>query len=142
MGKQSFVVYDAWGNMVNALPDEEAGRLFKALFAYRAGQPQTLSPALSGILSFMSGEIEKDNAKYDAMCERQRQRVLKRWSKEREDDTTVYHGIPANTIKDKDKDIKKKNIKKKSWTQTVESRPYDFEALEAQVIGVQNYDAV
>ena len=49
MKKQAFQLYGDYKDMVDALSDEQAGQLIKALFAHEAGEDMALEGALRGI---------------------------------------------------------------------------------------------
>lgn len=141
MGKQqSFILYDAWGHMVQSLPDETAGKLIKALFTYRqTGTASVDDPTLSGILSFMTDQMRKDAEAYDRKCAINSENKRKYWEEIKRTNTNVYERIRTNTDNDNDNDndLKKKNIKKKkAIVLTCEPRNYDFDELERKVNGL------
>ena len=65
--KQSFVLYCDMAQHLQLLSDEQAGRLFKALFAYvNSGQAPALDDdAVRMAFSFISSQIDRDAAKWD-----------------------------------------------------------------------------
>lgn len=67
MGKDSFVLYVDAGNQIDMLTNEEAGRLFKALFHYEAeGQePADLQPATLMAFCFIRAQLDRDAEKYE-----------------------------------------------------------------------------
>lgn len=116
MGKQSFVVYDDWGVLVENMPEDGAGELFKALFEYRRTHSMPhVGADVQPVLAFMISQIDKDVERYEKTCERNREKVMKRWSAVNNgmpNDTVAYSGIhphTENTDKDKDKDKDKDN---------------------------------
>jgi len=71
MAKNNFLIYDAWGTMIEALPDAMAGRVFKALFTYKeTGEIEEDDPALCAILAMFVKKIDEDMAAYKDKCER------------------------------------------------------------------------
>ena len=94
--KQSFVLYNDWGESVNMLSDSQAGTLLKAIFAYHN---QTDIPQMDGMVTFafkmFQVQFERDTIKYQERCEQQRKNIEKRWNNT--NDTTEYHGKPRNT---------------------------------------------
>ena len=68
---KSFQVYKEWEDIVEALgSDEEAGRLFKALFAYASrGEEPDFSGALKIAFLVMSQQFERDGGKWAERCE-------------------------------------------------------------------------
>lgn len=76
---KSFQVYKEWEDIVEALgSDEEAGRLFKALFAYASrGEEPDFSGALKIAFLVMSQQFERDGVKWEERREIYRQNGLK-----------------------------------------------------------------
>jgi hypothetical protein len=66
----------------------------------KTGEPPIISDiAVSIFFDVVKCDMDKNNKKYEEMCERQRQNVMKRWeSRDIPTDTTVYHGIPPYTM--------------------------------------------
>ena len=65
MANKSFVMYDSWTEMVEDLTDEEAGRLLKAIYAYR--QDKTHKPddrALRPVFNILKQRFEEDDEAY------------------------------------------------------------------------------
>ena len=65
MANKSFVMYDSWTEMVEDLTDEEAGRLLKAIYAYRRDKTQrpkdrTLRP----VFNILKQRFDEDEAAY------------------------------------------------------------------------------
>lgn len=72
--KNSFVVYSAWEAQVALLSDEDAGKLFKALFAHETGEdPGDLPPVVAMALSFMGAELDRNRQKYQEIVEKRRE---------------------------------------------------------------------
>lgn len=72
--KNSFVVYSAWEAQVELLSDEDAGKLFKALFAHETGEdPGDLPPVVAMALSFMGAELDRNRQKYQEIVEKRRE---------------------------------------------------------------------
>ena len=65
MANKSFVMYDSWTEMVEELTDEEAGRLLKAIYAYR--QDKTHKPedrALRPVFNILKQRFDEDEEAY------------------------------------------------------------------------------
>ena len=65
MANKSFVMYDSWTEMVEDLTDEEAGRLLKAIYAYR--QDRTHKPddrSLRPVFNILKQRFEEDDEAY------------------------------------------------------------------------------
>jgi len=63
--KKGFVLYNDYKDMCDDLTDEEAGQLFKAIFAHEAGEegPHLEGP-LKGIFHLIANQLDRDRAKY------------------------------------------------------------------------------
>ena len=71
MAKESFIIHTDDSECIEALTDEQAGRLFKALMAYGKNG---VMPELDGVelmaFMFMKKQLDKDNEKYQETCEK------------------------------------------------------------------------
>lgn len=110
MAREYFCAYHSYLKSIEPLNDAERGRLFTACLEYSA---TGVTPDLRGNERFVwptiREQIDRDAAKYDAYCGKQRENIKKRW------DTTVYggkSGIPRDTknTKEKEKEKAKENI--------------------------------
>lgn len=89
-GKQGFIVYRSWSPVIKSIPDEAAGRLFKAVMSYQDGEQIDIDdPMLNGFFQMMKHTFEIDAEKYAAIVERNRQNGRKggRPPKEQRDDS-------------------------------------------------------
>ena len=74
MGKESFILYDCYATQINLLNDEQAGVLFKAIFAHRTGNElPKMDGATAMAFSFIQRQIEDDAERYESICEKRRQ---------------------------------------------------------------------
>ena len=72
MEKISFILYMEYADKINMLSDEEAGQLFKAIFAFlENGERLPLSPMGEMAFSFISGQLLRDREKWVRRVERQ-----------------------------------------------------------------------
>ena len=106
--KSKVVFYTDWGNIFNALPKEKAGELIQHLCKYINDEnPPELPGLLNVVWIPMRDALKRDLRKYEAVCDKNKENIRKRWDKK---DTTVYDRIPNDTKNtDKDKDIDKDN---------------------------------
>ncbi len=89
--KKSFVLYHDYFNHIYRLSDEEAGRLFKALFAYvNEKLPPDMSPQVEMAFSFITEQIDRDCEKYEEKCRRMQELALKREEKRRKENASSY----------------------------------------------------
>ncbi len=79
--KKTFQLYTDYRGMIDALPDEQAGQLIKAIFAHEAGEKVLLEGALDSIRILVTNQLDRDREKYEYVCEQNRQNISKRWNK-------------------------------------------------------------
>ena len=98
MAREFFCAYHSYLNAMRKLSDAECGRLFRALLSYSAGEQLINLQGREEILfDVFADQIDRDNAKYEAKCRKNRE-----------------NGAMA---KGKDKgEVKKESKKKKSFT--------------------------
>lgn len=84
--KKSFILYADYIKHIGRLSDEDAGRLFKAIFNYvNSGELPDLDGMAAMAFSFISNQLDSDLQKYEAVCKKRVESAKKRWSKN--DDT-------------------------------------------------------
>lgn len=72
--KAGFLLYADWEEQVGLLTDEDAGKLFKALFAYeRSRESGDLPPVAAMAFAFMRKELDRNRKAYEDKCEKLRQ---------------------------------------------------------------------
>ena len=112
--KKSFMIYLDNEKQVNMLTDEQAGKLFKALFEFAKDGTETDfdDGMIAMAFSFMADSIKRDTEKYESICQKRAENIKKRWNKKQNEgntnDTNVYNCNFCNTNHthiDKDKDI-------------------------------------
>ena len=92
-----FVVYGDIQAVVDELSDEQAGRLFRAMISYFiSGKAPKFDDILKYVWIPIRQQMDRDKEKYDAKCEKNREKIQKYWDKVKKD-TNVYNGIPMNT---------------------------------------------
>ncbi len=106
MALNSFNLYYSYKDAFEMLSDAEVGRLIKGALDYAENQNE---PTFKGnerfVWAMIKGQIDRDQQKYIAKCQKNRENVNKRYTDE-EDSTNEYDRIRTNTnaTKDKDKD--------------------------------------
>ena len=81
--KTSFLIYRSDRPMIEALTDQQAGMLFKALFVF-ADTDEIVSipdPVVNAFYKMMVDKMKRDNQKYEARCEQNSKNQLERWNK-------------------------------------------------------------
>lgn len=94
----SFILYASDYQLIEGLTDEQLGQLTRALFIYaRDGEVINLEPVVRMAFVFIKDKIDRNQAKYQKKCERNRENIRKRWNKSNTNDTKEYECIPKNT---------------------------------------------
>lgn len=75
--KKSFILYTDWKEMFNALSDEQAGMLIKAVFAHAMGEEVKLDAILSLLFINIRQTLDRDIDKWETIVERNRVNGLK-----------------------------------------------------------------
>ena len=92
----SFILYTSYYALIEGLTDEQLGQLTRAIFLYaRDGKTINLEPVVRMAFAFIKDNIERNQDKYQAKCEKNRQIALERERKKREarekaDNTNVH----------------------------------------------------
>lgn len=107
--KKSFILYADYIKHIGKLSDEEAGRLFKAIFDYvNEGRLPDLDGMAAMAFSFISNQLDNDLQKYEETCKKRSENIKKRWEKAKKSqnqtddtadtkDTNEYKCIFCNT---------------------------------------------
>lgn len=81
----SFILYTSDYQLIEGLTDEQLGQLTRALFIYaRDGEVINLEPVVRMAFVFIKDKIDRNQGKYQARCEKNRQIALKREARKRE----------------------------------------------------------
>lgn len=81
----SFILYTSYYALIEGLTDEQLGQLTRAMFLYaRDGEIICLEPVVRMAFAFIKDNIERNQDKYQAKCEKNRQIALERERKKRE----------------------------------------------------------
>lgn len=114
--KKSFILYNDYIKHIGKLSDEEAGKLFKAIFDYvNEGKLPDLDGMAAMAFSFIANQLDTDLQKYEETCKKRSENIKKRWEKANASqkaaentsdtkDTNEYNCIFCNT-NDTDNDI-------------------------------------
>ena len=94
----SFILYASDYQLIEGLTDEQLGQLTRALFIYaRDGEVINLEPVVRMAFVFIKDKIDRNQAKYQKKCERNRENIRKRWNKSNTNDTKENERIQKNT---------------------------------------------
>lgn len=114
--KKSFILYADYIKHIRRLSDEDAGRLFKAIFDYvNEGKLPDLDGMAAMAFSFIANQLDTDLQKYEETCKKRSENIKKRWEMAKASqkaaentsdtkDTNEYNCIFCNT-NDTDNDI-------------------------------------
>lgn len=81
----SFILYTSYYALIERLTDEQLGQLTRAIFLYaRDGKTINLEPVVRMAFAFIKDNIERNQVKYQAKCDKNRQIALERERKKRE----------------------------------------------------------
>ena len=100
MAREFFCAYHSYLKSIEPLTDAEKGRLFVSCLQYSmTGEAPDLRGNERFIFPMMKEQIDRDNANYQAKCERNRENILRRY-------TNVDGGIrqPTKSTKEKKKE--------------------------------------
>ena len=112
---KSFIVYKDWEEYITMLSDEEAGRLFKALFAFsKRAEEYDFDGAMQMVFIMMRNAIDRDGHKWEETCAvrseagKKSAEVRKAKANKTEqvltNDYSVEQSLTKSTDKDKDTD--------------------------------------
>ena len=80
--KKSFILYADYIKHIRRLSDEEAGRLFKAIFDYvNEGKLPDLDGMAAMAFSFIANQLDTDLQKYETVCKKRAESAKRRWQK-------------------------------------------------------------
>lgn len=80
--KKSFILYADYIKHIERLSDDEAGKLFKAIFEYvNEGRLPDLDGMAAMAFSFISNQLDSDLQKYETVCQKRAESAKRRWQK-------------------------------------------------------------
>lgn len=101
--RKSFIIHKDSLDILDQLTDEQAGKLFKAIFSYqKTGDFAELDQLTKIILTPFISQFKRDEEKWSNVVERNKANIAKRWNTK---NTTGKTGIPKDT-KNTDSDSK------------------------------------
>ena len=117
--KKSFLIHKDSLEILDELTNEQCGELFKAIRDYQNGDELQVSAMVKIAFVPFKKQFERDEAKYQELCERNRKIAVKRHSTK---STTRNQSLPdvpvvtKSTDKDSDSDSDNKKTKAKKFT--------------------------
>ena len=95
--QKGFIVYGDTKSLADELTDEQLGQLFRGMLDYFVSGK---APKFTGVLKFafipIKQQMDRDQQKYDAKCEKNRTNIKKYWDNVKTN-TNVYDGIRTYT---------------------------------------------
>lgn len=83
MNPKKFTATTSWSKSMASLPDSARLEVYDALFHYvETGTAPDLSPEASAAFAFIRTDIDIEMARAAAICQKRRDSVNKRWSRE------------------------------------------------------------
>lgn len=150
MSKKSFILFNDQIEVFDSLSDDDAGKLIKSIYKYaNTGKTDTLSGLLKIVFIQFKNGIDRNDEKYEKVCERNKMNIEKRWNNK---NTTGISGIPLDT-KNTDSNSKSKtdtktntktdtdtdtDTKTKSKRGVIAGKPADTHLIYSQVINCFN----
>jgi len=102
---KSFILHKDSLSILNKLSDEEAGKLFKAIYNFQTQNILPTEKMIDCIFEPFLNQFKRDEEKYQNVVERNKINIAKRWNKPNTRNTTRKTGIPKDT-KNTDSDSK------------------------------------
>ena len=83
--KNSFIVYYEWEEMFGYMSDKQIADMLRAMFSYakRGEEPNFANPLLNSNFCIMKYAIDRNNDKYKAKCNKNKENAKMRWDKEK-----------------------------------------------------------
>lgn len=81
--KRSVIIEEAHVALFEAVTDEQAGQLLKAMLAHQAGKEYEVSdPLMAGVVEMLKKSVDDANEEYDRRSEANRRAAAARWNKD------------------------------------------------------------
>ena len=130
MANRSFVLYDDWQPLFQALPEAKAGELIQAIFAYRADkETRPKDPVVNAVFEMIRARLDADAEKYAERCAKNRANASERLRTQANARKRQRNGTDNDNDNENDND---RDIKKR-WRPAKE-RQYDFNQIEQQML--------
>lgn len=148
MNKKSFILYQNQEEIIDRLTDEQAGKLFKAIFDHQRDEKIELDDILSLIFIPIRQLLEINKSNYEKVCKINKKNIEKRWKNEakkygRIRSNTNEHDIDIdididNKEKEEEKDFSisqdKEALSKAAWMKQAKLENPDIPDLEDRII--------
>ena len=102
--KKSFLLHNDSLDILDELTDQEAGELFKAIRNYQINEPVELSGLVRIAFSPFRNQFNRDNEKYEKLCEKNRLIAISRHATKSTKSTSGKNGKPSSPVVTKSTD--------------------------------------
>lgn len=103
MAKRSFILYHDQKEVIDELSDEQAGKLFKAIYEYNVNKKIILSGALKVVFIPFKTSFDRDQEKYSEIVEKRseagKKGMEKRWDKNKDNKNNKCYQMITNDNK-------------------------------------------
>lgn len=131
MAMQYFKLHYDLNKMFKSVSDEQLGQGIRALLIYANGgkPPDNLNLGAQIVFDALSAQMDRDNAAYEAKCEKLRQNQLKRWKKEKgkgiQTNTNVYKSMQEKEEEKEEENINNNILSASDDAQCAHNAPLD-----------------
>lgn len=104
-GKNSFVFYNDWAEVLKKLPADEVKNVILALAEYsESGKLPDISPIADIAFTAFKQTIDRDTEKWENVCKRNAENIKKRWEKNSDTKNTTAYDRTKSYTKNTDSD--------------------------------------
>lgn len=115
MEKRTFLMYSEWHPLLEGMSDEQAGQLFKKIYAYQTGKEYEIQDALIlGVFNMIKAKFDADRKLYDEKCEKNRANGAKGGRPKKQEKPKETERKPKETERLEEKPKAKKEEPKKN----------------------------
>jgi hypothetical protein len=115
MEKRTFLMYGEWQPLLEGMSDEQAGQLFKKIYAYQTGKEYEIQDALIlGVFNRIKAKFDADRKLYDEKCEKNRANGAKGGRPKKQEKPKETERKPKETERLEEKPKAKKEEPKKN----------------------------
>lgn len=98
--KETLIIYRDWWEAIRQLPPELQFKAFDSICEYAFEGKHPEDSIIGAVTALMRSAIDRDRAKYEEICKRNKENIKKRWERRIQvntKNTTVYDRIQVNT---------------------------------------------
>lgn len=95
--KETLILYKDWWEAIRSLPTDMQLAAYNAICVYAFEGEQPSDPMIAAMTALMRSAIDRDNKKYDAVCEKRRAAIKMRWDRMKAQEETSSSSVQTNT---------------------------------------------